>query len=222
MNNCPWLASPKGFCGCCLFVLLCFDGHGYFFCAKYSSLSGMFRLGLFWACPGETLCSTLPWGLILKIVFVCFLASIFCLVLYGSSLKRGPHDAHPLLCSGRLNWWSTMCTSCKKLLPLATTGDGNCLLHAASLGELFVFSVRCMILSCANWCFSWRAFSAASKTGLRKEMLELCRRGRERSNWLIKLQETVTEAASSGMCWKRFSSPQCEDCLSSRRLAAPK
>ncbi|XP_061678120.1 OTU domain-containing protein 7A isoform X2 [Syngnathoides biaculeatus] len=27
-----------------------------------------------------------------------------------------------------------MCTSCKKLLPLATTGDGNCLLHAASLG----------------------------------------------------------------------------------------
>lgn len=41
-----------------------------------------------------------------------------------------------LLCAGRLNWWSTMCTSCKKLLPLATTGDGNCLLHAASLGEL--------------------------------------------------------------------------------------
>ncbi|KAK7891539.1 hypothetical protein WMY93_023502 [Mugilogobius chulae] len=36
--------------------------------------------------------------------------------------------------AGRLNWWSTMCMSCKKLLPLATTGDGNCLLHAASLG----------------------------------------------------------------------------------------
>ncbi|XP_056138146.1 OTU domain-containing protein 7A [Lampris incognitus] len=36
--------------------------------------------------------------------------------------------------AGRLNWWSTMCASCKKLLPLATTGDGNCLLHAASLG----------------------------------------------------------------------------------------
>lgn len=29
-----------------------------------------------------------------------------------------------------------MCTSCKRLLPLATTGDGNCLLHAASLGKL--------------------------------------------------------------------------------------
>ncbi|XP_040024813.2 OTU domain-containing protein 7A-like isoform X2 [Gasterosteus aculeatus] len=36
--------------------------------------------------------------------------------------------------AGCLNWWSTMCISCKKLLPLATTGDGNCLLHAASLG----------------------------------------------------------------------------------------
>ncbi|MGH0150019.1 UNVERIFIED_CONTAM: hypothetical protein FKN15_016900 [Acipenser sinensis] len=35
--------------------------------------------------------------------------------------------------AGRLNWWATMCTSCKRLLPLATTGDGNCLLHAASL-----------------------------------------------------------------------------------------
>ncbi|OXB55440.1 hypothetical protein ASZ78_009197 [Callipepla squamata] len=37
--------------------------------------------------------------------------------------------------AGRLNWWSTVCTSCKRLLPLATTGDGNCLLHAASLGK---------------------------------------------------------------------------------------
>ncbi|KAG9352165.1 hypothetical protein JZ751_020578 [Albula glossodonta] len=39
--------------------------------------------------------------------------------------------------AGRLNWWSTMCTSCKRLLPLATTGDGNCLLHAASLGLVY-------------------------------------------------------------------------------------
>ncbi|XP_041034525.1 OTU domain-containing protein 7A isoform X1 [Carcharodon carcharias] len=36
--------------------------------------------------------------------------------------------------AGRLNWWSVACSSCKRLLPLATTGDGNCLLHAASLG----------------------------------------------------------------------------------------
>ena len=33
--------------------------------------------------------------------------------------------------SKRLNWWSKFC---QKLYPLCTSGDGNCLLHAASLG----------------------------------------------------------------------------------------
>lgn len=51
------------------------------------------------------------------------------------------------MCPGRLNWWSTMCTSCKKLLPLATTGDGNCLLHAASLGELLIHSAAYLTYS---------------------------------------------------------------------------
>lgn len=36
---------------------------------------------------------------------------------------------------GRLNWWVSVDSTCQRLLPLATTGDGNCLLHAASLGE---------------------------------------------------------------------------------------
>uniref|UniRef100_A0A8B9GBL8 OTU domain-containing protein 7B n=1 Tax=Amazona collaria TaxID=241587 RepID=A0A8B9GBL8_9PSIT len=36
--------------------------------------------------------------------------------------------------AGRLNWWANVDPSCQRLLPLATTGDGNCLLHAASLG----------------------------------------------------------------------------------------
>ncbi len=36
--------------------------------------------------------------------------------------------------SGRLNWWAETGT-CQRLWPLATTGDGNCLLHAASLGK---------------------------------------------------------------------------------------
>ncbi|XP_029959454.1 OTU domain-containing protein 7B isoform X1 [Salarias fasciatus] len=36
--------------------------------------------------------------------------------------------------AGRLNWWSKVVPSCQSLLPLATSGDGNCLLHAASLG----------------------------------------------------------------------------------------
>lgn len=35
--------------------------------------------------------------------------------------------------AGRLNWWTAYGT-CQRLWPLATTGDGNCLLHAASLG----------------------------------------------------------------------------------------
>uniref|UniRef100_A0A1B6DAP4 ubiquitinyl hydrolase 1 n=1 Tax=Clastoptera arizonana TaxID=38151 RepID=A0A1B6DAP4_9HEMI len=33
--------------------------------------------------------------------------------------------------AGHLNWWTTLC---HKLWPLSTSGDGNCLLHAASLG----------------------------------------------------------------------------------------
>lgn len=37
--------------------------------------------------------------------------------------------------AGRLNWWALVGAS-QRLWPLATTGDGNCLLHAASLGEL--------------------------------------------------------------------------------------
>ncbi|XP_035286125.1 LOW QUALITY PROTEIN: OTU domain-containing protein 7B-like [Anguilla anguilla] len=36
--------------------------------------------------------------------------------------------------AGRLNWWTRVGASCQSLLPLATSGDGNCLLHAASLG----------------------------------------------------------------------------------------
>ncbi|XP_062842040.1 OTU domain-containing protein 7B isoform X2 [Trichomycterus rosablanca] len=36
--------------------------------------------------------------------------------------------------AGRLNWWTKLGPGCQSLLPLATSGDGNCLLHAASLG----------------------------------------------------------------------------------------
>lgn len=51
--------------------------------------------------------------------------------------------------AGRLNWWSTICTSCKKLLPLATTGDGNCLLHAASLGKIYIITSLFIISLCS-------------------------------------------------------------------------
>ena len=36
--------------------------------------------------------------------------------------------------ASRLNWWTCLGEGCEKLWPLSTTGDGNCLLHAASLG----------------------------------------------------------------------------------------
>ena len=36
--------------------------------------------------------------------------------------------------AGRLNWWVEKGAG-QTLLPLATSGDGNCLLHAASLGK---------------------------------------------------------------------------------------
>ena len=38
--------------------------------------------------------------------------------------------------ASRLNWWTSLVgEGCEKLWPLSTTGDGNCLLHAASLGN---------------------------------------------------------------------------------------
>uniref|UniRef100_A0A672PW50 ubiquitinyl hydrolase 1 n=1 Tax=Sinocyclocheilus grahami TaxID=75366 RepID=A0A672PW50_SINGR len=65
--------------------------------------------------------------------------------------------------AGRLNWWSTMCTSCKKLLPLATTGDGNCLLHAASLG-MWGFHDRDLVLR--------KSLYAMMKSGTEREALK--------------------------------------------------
>lgn len=41
---------------------------------------------------------------------------------------------------GRLNWWAETGT-CQRLWPIATTGDGNCLLHAASLGKIYRLAV---------------------------------------------------------------------------------
>uniref|UniRef100_A0A671N406 ubiquitinyl hydrolase 1 n=1 Tax=Sinocyclocheilus anshuiensis TaxID=1608454 RepID=A0A671N406_9TELE len=65
--------------------------------------------------------------------------------------------------AGHLNWWSTMCTSCKKLLPLATTGDGNCLLHAASLG-MWGFHDRDLVLR--------KSLYAMMKSGAEREALK--------------------------------------------------
>jgi len=37
----------------------------------------------------------------------------------------------------RLNWWINQKLPYPKLYPLVTSGDGNCLLHATSLGNKF-------------------------------------------------------------------------------------
>uniref|UniRef100_A0AAJ7SL53 ubiquitinyl hydrolase 1 n=1 Tax=Petromyzon marinus TaxID=7757 RepID=A0AAJ7SL53_PETMA len=56
---------------------------------------------------------------------------------FRSFLERDLIEMATLLAlenSGRLNWWTKVGVNLQRLLPLATTGDGNCLLHAASLG----------------------------------------------------------------------------------------
>ncbi len=53
--------------------------------------------------------------------------------------------------SGRLNWWAET-GACQRLWPLATTGDGNCLLHAASLG-MWGFHDRLLTLRKALFSF---------------------------------------------------------------------
>ncbi|XP_023673580.2 OTU domain-containing protein 7A-like isoform X1 [Paramormyrops kingsleyae] len=65
--------------------------------------------------------------------------------------------------AGRLNWWSTMGTNCKRLLPLTTTGDGNCLLHAASLG-MWGFHDRDLVLR--------KSLYAMMKSGAERDALK--------------------------------------------------
>ncbi|XP_038167433.1 OTU domain-containing protein 7B isoform X2 [Arvicola amphibius] len=64
--------------------------------------------------------------------------------------------------AGRLNWWVSVDSTCQRLLPLATTGDGNCLLHAASLG-MWGFHDRDLVLR--------KALYALMEKGLEKEAL---------------------------------------------------
>jgi len=43
---------------------------------------------------------------------------------------------------GHLNWWADIGVG-PRLYPMVTCGDGNCLLHAASLGLYIVVVIRC-------------------------------------------------------------------------------
>ncbi|KAK7886180.1 hypothetical protein WMY93_025801 [Mugilogobius chulae] len=66
------------------------------------------------------------------------------------------------LLEGRLNWWTKVVPNCQNLLPLATSGDGNCLLHAASLG-MWGFHDRDLMLR--------KSLYALMDHGLEKEAL---------------------------------------------------
>ena len=64
-----------------------------------------------------------------------------CLLNSSRTINHGDSDSKSHRCvimlrcaAGRLNWWVES-GICQRLLPLATSGDGNCLLHAASLGQ---------------------------------------------------------------------------------------
>ncbi|XP_028911354.1 LOW QUALITY PROTEIN: OTU domain-containing protein 7B [Ornithorhynchus anatinus] len=65
--------------------------------------------------------------------------------------------------AGRLNWWAQADAGCQRLLPLATTGDGNCLLHAASLG-MWGFHDRDLMLR--------KSLYALMDKGVEKEALQ--------------------------------------------------
>ncbi|XP_060057752.1 OTU domain-containing protein 7B isoform X4 [Erinaceus europaeus] len=65
--------------------------------------------------------------------------------------------------AGRLNWWVSVDPTCQRLLPLATTGDGNCLLHAASLG-MWGFHDRDLVLR--------KSLYALMEKGAEKEALK--------------------------------------------------
>ena len=66
--------------------------------------------------------------------------------------------------SNRLNWWAKTGT-CQRLWPLATSGDGNCLLHAASLGNLANFEFFLMPVKSILKFIESRNFTKAEKSG---------------------------------------------------------
>ncbi|XP_045122049.1 OTU domain-containing protein 7A-like isoform X2 [Portunus trituberculatus] len=88
--------------------------------------------------------------------------------------------------AGRLNWWALVGAS-QRLWPLATTGDGNCLLHAASLGM---------------WGFHDRLLT------LRKALHEFLTRSQfsrplwRRWRWQVTQQNRETDLVYSGEEWE--------------------
>lgn len=86
--------------------------------------------------PTEMLCTPCASTLGLNYICQCSVEECVCLLddfrqflekdLMAVSTQQSLEQAN------RLNWWSAVC---QRLWPLSTSGDGNCLLHAASLGQ---------------------------------------------------------------------------------------
>ena len=108
----------------------------------------------------------MPWGFPFPISFFLshlFLPSFFAIADdFRDFLERDLIEISSLVSleeCGRLNWWAETGTS-QRLWPLATTGDGNCLLHAASLGQYIlrlsvngkyrVWFLGCVILTASD------------------------------------------------------------------------
>ena len=74
--------------------------------------------------------------------------NVFCVLACREYLEKDLIETSSLVSlenAGRLNWWSESGT-CQRLWPLATSGDGNCLLHAASLGKMAKMKVKNLII----------------------------------------------------------------------------
>ncbi|KAM8870806.1 OTU domain-containing protein 7B isoform 2-T2 [Spinachia spinachia] len=90
--------------------------------------------------------------------------------------------------AGRLNWWTKVVSNCQNLLPLATSGDGNCLLHAASLG-MWGFHDRDLMLR--------KSLYALMDRGLEREAL------RRRWRWQQTLQNKESGLVYTEEEWQK-------------------
>jgi len=83
------------------------------------------------------------------------------------------------VCAGHLNWWADIGVG-PRLYPMVTSGDGNCLLHAASLGScdancyhhvvvIIVFVVATAVIIVITGCMTPLLVCVVSRA-----LLELC------------------------------------------------
>ena len=91
----------------------------------------------------------------------------------ASGSSPSAHRSFPL---ERLNWWMNKKLPCPKLYPLLTSGDGNCLLHATSLGELIdrdltFMTLRTFFRTLAMWGF--HDHSLSMRKALNETMITL-------------------------------------------------